>query len=65
MKDRYNIYYALSDIVKNKNNTFSRITGPTPNELFFKTFNNEEIKEINIKMITVKNINIYIEINTK
>ena len=65
MKDRYNIDYALSDIVKIKNNTFSRITGTTPNELFFKTFNNEEIKEINIKMITVKNIIIYIEINTK
>ena len=36
MKDRYNIDYALSDIVKIKNNTFSRITGTTPNELFFK-----------------------------
>ena len=57
MKDRYNIDYALSDIVKIKNNTFSRITGTTPNELFFKTFNNEEIKEMNIKMLNSQKYN--------
>ena len=51
MKTKFNIDYALSDVVKIKNNSFSRIIGTTPKELFFKSFTEEEIKHINDKML--------------
>ena len=60
MKTKFNIDYALSDVVKIKNNSFSRIIGTTPKELFFKIFTEEEIKHINDKMLeSQKSSNIY------
>ena len=44
MKDKYNVDYALSEIIKIKNNTYSRIIGAYPNDLFFKIFSDNEIK---------------------
>ena len=49
MKKNYNIDFSLSFIIKIKNRTYSRILGTTPNELFFKVFNEEEINCIIIK----------------
>ena len=51
MKEKYNVDYALSEIIKIKNNTYSRIIGACPNELFSKIFSDNEIKEINNKML--------------
>ena len=57
MKNSYNIVFALSEIIKIKNNTYSWIIGATPNELFFRTFNEEEIKTINMRMLESQKFN--------
>ena len=50
MKNNYNIDFSLSEIIKIKNNSYSKIIGCTPNDIFFKDLNEEEIKNINDKM---------------
>ena len=51
MKDEYNVDYAIIEIIKIKNNTYSRIIGACPNDLFFKIFSDNEIKQINNKIL--------------
>ena len=51
LKKTYNIDYAIAEIVRIKNNTYCRTTKETPNNLFFKEFTQEEIKNINLKML--------------
>ena len=48
MKHKYNIDYALTEIVKIKNNSYSRIIDACPNELLFRNFDELEIKNINV-----------------
>ena len=57
MKNSYNVVFALSEIIKIKNNTYSRIIGATPNGLFFIIINEEEIKNINNKMLESQKYN--------
>ena len=57
MKNNYNVDFAISEIIKIKNNTYSRIIGSTPNELFFRSFSEEEIKNINLKMLESQKLN--------
>ena len=59
--DKYNINYALNEVIENKNNIRCRITKKTPNELFNDEFiDNNEISRINNLMLeSQKNSNIY------
>ena len=60
LKKTYNIDYAIAEIVRIKNNTYCRTTKETPNNLFFKEFNEEEIKKINSNILeSQKYSNIY------
>ena len=59
--DKYNINYALNEVIENKNNIRCRITKKTPNELFQDKFiDNKEISRINNLMLeSQKNSYIY------
>ena len=60
LKKTYNIDYAIAEIIRIKNNTYCRTTKETPNNLFFKEINEEEIKNINSNMLeSQKYSNIY------
>ena len=59
-KKGYNIDYSLSEIIKIKNNTICRTIKSTPNNIFFKEFNEQEIKKINELMLdSQKTSNVY------
>jgi hypothetical protein len=61
LKDKYNINYALDEVINIKNDTVCRATNKTPNELFFKNnLDKKEIEKINDLMLkSQKNCNVY------
>ena len=59
-KKKFNIDYALNEVVYIKNNTFCRVIKSTPNEISFKKFTEEEISKINKNMLNSQKFsNIY------
>ena len=48
-KNKYNIDYSLSNVNIIKNDTYCRVIYSTSKKLFFKTYNENEIKIINDK----------------
>lgn len=69
LKNKYNLDYALREVIKNKNNSYSKIINSSPNEIFFKNLTAAEIKNINERMLqNQKYSNIYrnnFELNEK
>ena len=61
LKEKYNIEYALEEVIENKNNIICRVNKKTPKELFLDDLiDNDEIKRINdLMMESQKNTNIY------
>ena len=59
--NKYNVNYALDQVVENKNNTICRVTKKTPNELFhMENIDEKEIQRINNLMLeSQKNSNIF------
>ena len=51
LKNKYNPDYALSEVIKNKNNSYSKIINSSPNEIFYKNLTAAEIKNINERML--------------
>ena len=50
LKNKYNPDYTFSQVIKNKNNSYSKITNSSPNEIFNKKLTEVEIKNINERM---------------
>ena len=59
--NKYNVNFALDQVVENKNNTICRVTKKTPNELFhMENIDEKEIQRINNLMLeSQKNSNIF------
>ena len=51
MKKNFNIDYALSEVIRIKNNSYNKIIDSTPNITFKRSFNEDEIKIINDRML--------------
>ena len=51
IKKNFNVDFCLSEVIRLKNNSFSKIIYSTPNEIFNRDFTTEEIKKINDRMM--------------
>ena len=50
MKKKINIDFALRQVIRIKINSYNKIIDLTPNKIFNKEFNEDEIKTINDRM---------------